>query len=62
MTKQLKINVNVEITFEYSDKSGGIGNAIQSALSLAIEPNFHTIENGVQLVNVETAEPEIVEC
>lgn len=62
MTKQLKINVNVEITFEYSDKSGGIGSAIQSALSLAIEPNFHTIENGVQLVNVETAEPEIAEC
>ena len=62
MTKQVKINVNVEITFEYSEKSGGIDNAIQSAVALAIEPNFHTIENGVHLVNVQTAEPEIAEC
>lgn len=62
MAKQTKINVNVEITFEYSDKSGGIDNAIKSAVGLAIEPNFHTVENGVRLVNVQTAEPEIAEC
>ena len=62
MTKQVKINVNVEITFEYSEKTGGIDNAIQSAIALAIEPNYHTIENGVQLLNVQTAEPEIAEC
>lgn len=62
MTKQVKINVNVEVTFEYSEKSGGIDNAIQSAIALAIEPNYHTIENGVQLLNVQTAEPEIAEC
>ena len=57
MAKQVKINVNVEITFEYSEKSGGIDNAIQSAIALAIEPNYHTIENGVQLLNVQMAEP-----
>ena len=62
MAKQIKINVNVEITFEYSEKSGGIDNAIQSVIALAIEPNYHTIENGVQLLNVQTAEPEIAEC
>ena len=62
MAKQIKINVNVEITFEYSEKSGGIDNAIQSAIALAIEPNYHTIENGVQLLNVQMAEPEIAEC
>lgn len=62
MAKQVKINVNVEITFEYSEKSGGIDNAIQSAIALAIEPNYHTIENGVQLLKVQTAEPEIAEC
>lgn len=62
MTKQVKINVNVEITFEYSDKSGGIDNAIAIAVGLAIEPNLHSIENGVRLVNVQTAEPEIAEC
>lgn len=62
MAKQVKINVNVEITFEYSEKSGGIDNAIQSAIALAVEPNYHTIENGVQLLNVQMAEPEIAEC
>ena len=62
MTKLKKINVNVEITFAYSEKSGEIDNAIQTAIGLAIEPNYHTIENGVRLIKVKTAEPEISEC
>ena len=52
------INVLCQITFEYNDRKTGfipatnLDDACDTAINLAIQPNFHTIENGCALLEV----------
>lgn len=48
------MSVVLDIQFEYDpDKVDDIDNAMKIAANLASEPNFHTIDSGVQLLNVD---------
>ena len=53
------INARVQITFQYNDMKGtritetNLDDAINSALHLAINPNFHTIEEATSLLHVK---------
>lgn len=53
------VKMNVEITFTYDRNRHGVDTAMQIAESLAINPNFHTIEEGVQVVEVKTSNQRI---
>lgn len=53
MKKQFIQNVFVQIKFEYNDEKTELDDAINTAVHLAITPNFGTIEQGVHLTNVQ---------
>ena len=56
--KHVTMKVNLEITFEMDDKRTDYDQAMQTALALAVEPNYHTIEEGVRVLHVAKTEPE----
>ena len=53
MTKLFVQNVFVKIRFEYNDEKTELDDAINTAVHLAITPNFGTIEQGVHLTKVQ---------
>lgn len=54
MKRTLKMSVVLDIQFEYDpDKVDDIDSAMRVAANLANEPNFHTIDSGVQLLKVD---------
>lgn len=53
------VKMNVEITFTYDKRRHGVNTAMQIAESLAMNTNFHTIEEGVQVVEVKTSNQRI---
>ena len=55
--KHVTMRVNLEIKFEMDDKRTDYDQAMQTALALAVEPNYHTIEEGVHLLYVEKLDP-----
>ena len=55
--KHVTMKVNLEIKFEMDDKRTDYDQAMQTALALAVEPNYHTIEEGVHLLHVAKLDP-----
>ena len=54
MKKYQKMSVTLNILFEYDDeKTKNLHEAMQTAASLASQPNYHTIESGVHLLEVD---------
>lgn len=51
--KHIQMSVTLNILFSYDDDKTNISTAMDIAADLASEPNFHTIDSGVQLLNVD---------
>lgn len=54
----VSIIVNLEIRFEHDPKRLDLEQAMLVARSLAINPNYCTIEEGVRLISVQKSEPK----
>ena len=50
--KTKSIELNIEVVFMYDEKRIPEDNAEAIAYSLAVESNYHTIENSVRLIRV----------
>ena len=54
MKRILQMSVTLKIYFEYDpEKIANLNEAMNTAVELASQPNMHTIESGVQLLQVD---------
>lgn len=52
--KRASVTINLRIDFVYSPSTGlTLDQLKQTAIGLALKPNYHTVENGVQLTGTD---------
>lgn len=54
-----EMTVTVKIQFRYDEERTNLHDAMNIAEHLAVNPNFHTIEEGVELIRVQTCNQHI---
>lgn len=57
--KHAVININLRVQFDYDETRHDMKEAGEYAKDLAINPNYHTIEEGVQLTDHEISDVEV---
>lgn len=57
--KHAVININMRVQFDYDETRHDLQEASEFAKDLAINPNYHTIEEGVQLTDHEISDSEV---
>lgn len=56
MKQQFYIAVDTLAVFEFDDEKTTLDEAVEAARDLAFNPNYHTIENGTQLIKLHLYE------
>ena len=59
MKQQFYIAVDTLAVFEFDDEKTTLDEAVEAVRDLAFNPNYHTIEEGVQLTDHEISDSEV---